>query len=56
MRCRGGASTDYCALVADHWRGKIVWGTEGAGEKAANRFFEELDPEIAAPSPAARTA
>ena len=41
---------NYLTLVADHWRGKIVWGTEGAGEKAANRFFEELDPEIAAPS------
>lgn len=40
---------NYLTLVADHLRGKIVWGTDGAGEKAADRFFEELDPEIAAP-------
>jgi transposase len=37
---------NYLTLVADHRRGKIVWGTNGAGEKAADRFFEELDPEI----------
>jgi transposase len=42
---------NYLTLVADHQRGKIVWGTDGAGEKAADRFFEELDPEIAAPPP-----
>ena len=42
---------NYLTLVADHLRGKIVWGTDGAGEKAADRFFEELDPEIAALSP-----
>ena len=42
---------NYLTLVADHLRGKIVWGTDGAGEKAADRFFEELDPEIAAPPP-----
>ena len=41
----------YLTLVADHRRSKIVWGTDGAGEKAADAFFEELDPEIAAPSP-----
>ena len=37
---------NYLTLVADHRRGKIVWGTNGAGEKAADRFFEALDPEI----------
>lgn len=41
----------YLTLVADHRRGKIVWGTDGAGEKAADRFFEELDREIAAAPP-----
>ena len=45
---------NYLTLVADHLRGKIVWGTDGAGEKAADRFFKELDPEIATlPPPAA---
>ena len=38
---------NYLTLVADHRRGKIVSGTDGAGEKAAERFFAELDPEIA---------
>jgi transposase len=42
---------NYLTLVADHRRGKIVWGCEGAGEKAADRFFAELDPEIAVLSP-----
>ena len=42
---------NYLTLVADHLRGKIVWGTDGAGETAADRFFEELDPEIAALPP-----
>jgi transposase len=37
---------NYLTLVADHRRGKIVWGCEGAGETAADRFFAELDPEI----------
>ncbi|MCA1698234.1 MAG: transposase [Actinobacteria bacterium] len=35
---------NYLTLVADHRAGKIVWGTDGAGEKAADRFFAELDP------------
>jgi transposase len=35
---------NYLTLVADHRAGKIVWGTAGAGEKAADRFFAELDP------------
>ena len=42
---------NYLTLVADHRRRKIVWGCEGKGEKAADSFFEELDPEPAAPSP-----
>ena len=39
---------NYLTLVADHGRGKIVWGCEGAGEKAADSFFAELDPELLA--------
>jgi transposase len=35
---------NYLTLVADHRRGKIVWGTEGKGEQAADEFFAELDP------------
>ena len=38
---------NYLTLVADHRAGKIVWGTEGAGQQAADRFFAELDPEPA---------
>jgi transposase len=38
---------NYLTLVADHRRGKIVWGCEGAGEKAADQFFAELDPDLA---------
>jgi transposase len=42
---------NYLTLVADHRRGKIVWGCDGAGEKAADAFFAELDPEITVASP-----
>jgi transposase len=44
---------NYLTLVADHRKGKIVWGCPGAGEKAADRFFAELDPGSprAAPPP-----
>jgi transposase len=44
---------NYLTLVADHRSGKIVWGTDGAGEKAADEFFVELDPDSprAAPPP-----
>jgi transposase len=35
---------NYLTLVADHRAGKIVWGCDGAGEKAADRFFADLDP------------
>jgi transposase len=41
----------YLTLIADHRRGKIVWGTDGAGEKAADEFFAELDPPPEAPGP-----
>jgi transposase len=50
---------NYLTLVADHRRGKIVWGTAGAGEKAADRFFAELDPgspRAAAPTPTGEDA
>ena len=33
----------YLTLVANHQTGKIVWGTEGKGKAAADRFFVELD-------------
>jgi transposase len=49
---------NYLTLVADHRAGKIVWGTAGAGEQAADRFFAELDPGSprAAPSAPATNA
>jgi len=34
----------YLTLVCDHRRRKVVWGCEGAGSDAADRFFAELDP------------
>ena len=41
----------YLTLVVDHHRRCVVWGTEGAGAAAADRFFAELDPDVAsAPS------
>ena len=36
---------NYLTLVADHQRRCVVWGCDGQGEKAADRFFAELDPE-----------
>lgn len=41
----------YLTLVADHRAGKIVWGADGAGEKAADRFFAELDRDSARSAP-----
>lgn len=38
----------YLTLVCDHQRRKVVWGTEGAGEKAADEFFGELGAERSA--------
>ncbi len=34
----------YLTLVTDHRRRQVVWGCEGAGSEAADRFFAELDP------------
>ena len=46
----------YLTLIADHRTGRVVWGCEGKGQAAADRFFAELDPEPAAcASPAAPT-
>jgi transposase len=41
----------YLTLVVDHQRREVVWGTQGAGEKAADEFFAALDPEIAGDPP-----
>jgi transposase len=38
----------YLTLVVDHQRRRVVWGTEGAGEKAADEFFKELGVERSA--------
>ncbi|MGH2859274.1 MAG: transposase [Solirubrobacteraceae bacterium] len=35
---------NYLTLVADHERRQVVWGCEGKGQAAADRFFDELDP------------
>ena len=40
----------YLTLAGDHREGCVVWGTEGKGQAAADRFFADLDPEIAAPT------
>jgi transposase len=34
---------NYLTLVACHQRRQIVWGCEGKGQAAADRFFEELN-------------
>ena len=47
----------YLTLIGDHRRGCVVWGCEGKGQAAADQFFAELDPEIAAsPSPSPQPA
>lgn len=38
----------YLTLVADHQRGQIVWGAEGASAAVCDGFFDELGPERAA--------
>jgi len=35
----------YLTLVGDHRRRCMVWGAEGKGQAAADRFFAELDPD-----------
>ena len=39
----------YLTLVGDHRRRCVVWGCEGKGQAAADRFFAELDPPPQAP-------
>ncbi|MGZ6623929.1 MAG: transposase, partial [Solirubrobacteraceae bacterium] len=41
----------YLTLVVDHQRGRVVWGANGSGQAAADRFFAELDPELTADAP-----
>jgi transposase len=41
----------YLTLVGDHRRRCVVWGCEGKGQAAADRFFAELDPPPEAPRP-----
>jgi len=48
----------YLTLVADHRRGCVVWGCEGKGQAAADRFFADLDgdpPRDARPGQEAET-
>jgi transposase len=47
---------NYLTLIADHRAGQIVWGGEGKGEKAADAFFEALDPAPAPPPSQPRPA
>ena len=35
---------NYLTLVADHERRQVVWGCEGKGQAAADRFFDAIDP------------
>lgn len=35
----------YLTLVGDHRRRCVVWGCEGKGQAAADRFFAALDPD-----------
>jgi len=46
----------YLTLVVNHERRQVVWGTEGSGEKAADEFFSELDPELHADLPQPQAA
>lgn len=38
----------YLTLVADHDRGKVVWGAPGKDAATMDRFFDELGPERSA--------
>jgi transposase len=43
----------YLTIIADHHSGAVVWGAEGKGKAAMDKFFAELDPVPPAdPSPA----
>jgi transposase len=46
VACKRGHS--YLTLVADHTRGKIVWGAEGRDTAALDGFFGELGAERSA--------
>jgi transposase len=35
---------EYLTLVGDHDQACVVWGTDGKGQAAADRFFAALDP------------
>ena len=35
---------EYLTLIGDHDQGCVVWGTDGKGQAAADRFFAALDP------------
>jgi transposase len=39
----------YLTLIGDHRRRCIVWGCEGKGKAAADRFFTDLDSELPRP-------
>jgi len=38
----------YLTIIGDHRRRCVVWGAEGKGKAAADKFFQELDPELPA--------
>ncbi|HUO71579.1 MAG TPA: transposase [Solirubrobacteraceae bacterium] len=42
---------NYLTLIADHRRRQVVWGCGGKGQKAADAFFTELDPDPASSPP-----
>ena len=43
----------YLTLAGDHRQGCVVGGTEGKGQAAADRFFDQLDPPPEDDQPAA---
>jgi transposase len=42
----------YLTLITDHGRSAVVWGCEGKGKAAADKFFAALDPELLGEPPA----
>jgi transposase len=42
---------EYLTLIGDHRKGCVVWGCDGKGQAAADRFFKALDPAPVASSP-----
>ncbi len=45
----------YLTLVGDHLTGSMVWGTDGKGQAAAEKFFDDLDPVVLGPQPQSST-